>query len=229
MTKNFDWKEVAGQCDYRFPESHDIEKYEDDLVSIGADLKPATLINAYSNGYFPMEVDDENRHRVLAWFSPVNRGIIPLENLRVTKSMNKSAKKYTTSIDKCFEDVMRSCMNTKRKGGWITEDFIASYVQLYEMGFAHSVEVFEEGYLVGGLYGVAIGGFFAGESMFSAKRDASKVALMHLVDHMRSQNATLLDTQWLTDHLSTLGAIEIPRAEYIRRLSEAIVRPSIKW
>lgn len=229
MTKNSNWQEIANECEYQFPDLKEVDTKYGDLIIIGADLKPSTLIQAYSQGYFPMEVKDESNHKVLGWFSPVERGIIPLNNLRITKSMKQSYKKYSVTIDKCFEDVMRGCMNSDRKGGWINEEFIESYCLLHEMGLAHSVEVHLNNNLVGGLYGVSIGGFYAGESMFSTSRDASKVALMKLVEHMNDQGAKLLDTQWLTDHLASLGAVEVPRSEYLVQLRNAKAQPSIIW
>lgn len=229
MIKSSNWQEIAAQCEYQFPDLEEVDDKYGDLITIGADLKPSTLIYAYSQGYFPMEVKDENNHKVLGWFSPLQRGTFPLDKLRITRSMRQSAKKYETRIDSSFEEVMRGCMTAKRKGGWINEEFISSYVALHKLGFAHSVEVFEDKKLVGGLYGVGFGGFFAGESMFSKSRDASKVALMKLVDHLNLKNAKLLDTQWLTDHLASLGAVEMPRPRYLALLHEAISQPSIIW
>ena len=159
----------------------------------------------------------------LGWWSPDPRGIIPLEGLRVTKSLRQSLKKFDVRVDTCFEQVVRGCGDPRRPDGWITNDFVRAYVRLHELGWAHSVEVFDrEGQLAGGLYGVRIERFFAGESMFHRQRDASKVALVALVDLMLETGMTLLDTQWLTDHLESLGAVELPRREYLRRLAAAI-------
>ena len=133
------------------------------------------------------------------------------------------AKRFEVRIDTCFAAVMRACGNPSREDGWITEEFIAAYTRLHELGWAHSVEVFDrEGQLAGGLYGVRVGGLFAGESMFHAQRDASKVALMALVQLMRDTGLQLLDVQWCTEHLASLGAIEVPRAEYLSRLAGAL-------
>jgi leucyl/phenylalanyl-tRNA--protein transferase len=160
---------------------------------------------------------------VIGWWSPDPRGVIPLDGLRVTRSMRQSAKRFEIRLNTCFLDVIRGCADPAREDGWITAEFIAAYSQLHELGWAHSVEVFDQaGELAGGLYGVRIDGLFAGESMFHRQRDASKVALMACVDVMRASGMTLLDVQWRTEHLATLGAIAIPRAEYLARVSEAV-------
>jgi len=162
----------------------------------------------------------------LGWWSPERRGIVPLDGLRVTKSMRQSAKRFEIRVDTAFVDVMRACGDPSREDGWITPEFIAAYTTLHQLGWAHSVEVFDrQGALAGGLYGVRINGLFAGESMFHAQRDASKVALMALVDLMRTSGMQLLDVQWCTEHLASLGAVDIPRREYLERLSQT-ARPS---
>lgn len=187
----------------------------------GADLEPATLIDAYCRGLFPMLVS--GLPDLLGWWSPDPRGIIPLDGLRVTKSLRQSAKKFEVRVDTCFDQVMQGCADPSREDGWITDDFIDAYVRLHEFGWAHSIEVFDrDGRLAGGLYGVRIGRFFAGESMFRRQRDASKVALMALVGLMRESGMALLDTQWCTEHLASLGAVEIPRTEYLALLADAI-------
>jgi leucyl/phenylalanyl-tRNA--protein transferase len=160
---------------------------------------------------------------VLGWWSPDPRGILPLDRLRVTRSMRQSAKRYEIRVDTCFGRVIRGCADPSREGGWISEHFITAYTRLHELGWAHSVEVFDrDGQLAGGLYGVRIDGFFAGESMFHFKRDASKVALMALVDLMRTSGMALLDVQWCSDHLASLGAVAIARQEYLVRLADAV-------
>ena len=195
---------------------------DQDLVCGGADLEPSTLIDAYSRGLFPMLVAGLD---VLGWWSPDPRCILPLDHLRVSRSLRQSAKKFDVRIDTCFSEVMRRCADSSRRDGWITEDFIDAYTQLHRMGWAHSVEVFNaRGELAGGLYGVRIDDFFAGESMFHRERDASKVALVALVTLMRESGMTLLDTQWRTEHLASLGGVDIPRAEYLTRLAQAIGR-----
>jgi leucyl/phenylalanyl-tRNA--protein transferase len=193
---------------------------DSDLVTVGGDLEPSTLIHAYRQGIFPMEVT--GMPGVVGWWSPDPRGIVPLDGLRVTRSMRQSARRFDVRIDTSFGRVIRACADPSREDGWITRDFVAAYERLHGLGWAHSVEVFDrEGELAGGLYGVRVGGMFAGESMFHHKRDASKVALMALVDLMRESGMTLLDVQWCTDHLASLGAVAIPRADYLARLETA--------
>jgi len=208
-----------GPSVWRFPPLSD--RSDLDLIAVGGDLDPPTVIGAYRQGLFPMIV--EMPEPTLGWWSPDPRGILPLDRLRVTRSLKQSAKRYDVRIDTCFRDVMRHCANPSRESGWITADFMAAYTTLHELGWAHSVEVFDrEGRLAGGLYGVRINRFFAGESMFHLQRDASKVALMALVGLMRDAGMTLLDVQWRTEHLTSLGAIEIGRRDYLRLLAEAL-------
>jgi leucyl/phenylalanyl-tRNA--protein transferase len=194
---------------------------EDDLVAVGAELDPSTIVDGYRVGLFPMIV--EIPERVIGWWSPNPRGILPLDGLKISHSLRRSAKQFDVRVDTCLPEVIRGCADPSRTHGWITADFEDAYVALHTLGWVHSVEVFDrEGMLAGGLYGVRIGRMFAGESMFSRRRDASKVALMALVDLMNGSDMTLLDVQWCTDHLASLGAIEIPRQEYLARLAEAI-------
>lgn len=194
---------------------------EGDLVSVGGDLEPETLVDAYRRGIFPMEVT--GLPQVVGWWSPDPRGILPLDGLRVTRSLRQSAKRYEIRVDTCFDAVIRGCADPSRDDGWITDAFIAAYTRLHTMGWAHSIETFDrEGQLAGGLYGVAVGGLFAGESMFHRQRDASKVALIGLVEIMRQRGMTLLDVQWCTDHLASLGAIAIPRRDYLARAACAV-------
>jgi leucyl/phenylalanyl-tRNA--protein transferase len=192
-----------------------------DLVGVGGDLEPSTIVNAYRRGIFPMEVS--GGAGVLGWWSPDPRGIVPLDGLRVTRSMRQSARQYDVRVDTCFAQVIRACADPAREDGWINEDFIAAYTRLHELGWAHSVEIFDRvGQLAGGLYGVRVDGLFAGESMFHLRRDASKVALMALVELMRATGMPLLDVQWCTDHLASLGAVAIARDEYFSRLADAL-------
>lgn len=200
---------------------------DDDLVAAGGDLEPETLVDAYRRGLFPMPLDAPaaagSSSPVLSWWSPDPRGILPLDGLRVTRSLRHSAKRYEVRVDSCFRAVVDGCANPAREHGWINRDFADAYARLHDLGWAHSVEVFDrQGALAGGLYGVKIGGLFAGESMFSTGRDASKVALVALVGLMREDGMALLDVQWCTDHLATLGAIEVPRAAYLRHLARAV-------
>jgi leucyl/phenylalanyl-tRNA--protein transferase len=194
---------------------------DNDLIAVGGDLEPATLLNAYRRGIFPMEVTALQKR--LGWWSPDPRGIVPLDRLRITKSMRQSAKRFEIRVDTRFVDVMRACGDPSREDGWITEEFVSAYTRLHQLGWAHSVEVFDrEGRLAGGLYGVRVSGLFAGESMFHAQRDASKVALMALVQLMRDSGMRLLDVQWCTAHLASLGSIELARPQYLSLLAEAL-------
>ena len=155
------------------------------MIAAGGDLEPATVIAAYRCGLFPMVLEELGG--ALAWWSPDPRGILPLDHLRVTRSLRQSAKRYDVRVDTCFEEVIRACADPARESGWITPAFIDAYTMLHRLGWAHSVEVFDRsGRLAGGLYGVRVAGLFAGESMFYAQRDASKVALMALVGMMRA-------------------------------------------
>jgi leucyl/phenylalanyl-tRNA---protein transferase len=198
---------------------------DSDLVTIGGDLEPPTLIDAYRRGMFPMGADE--LPGILPWWSPNPRGILPLDALRVTRSMRQSARRFEIRVDTSFARVIRGCAS--HDDTWITEDFIEAYTRLHELGWAHSVEVFDRaGELAGGLYGMRIDGLFSGESMFHIQRDGSKVALMALVDLMRSSGMSLLDVQWLTEHLASLGAIEIPRTVYLKRLTNATLHACIR-
>jgi leucyl/phenylalanyl-tRNA--protein transferase len=193
---------------------------DSDIVAIGADLEPGTLLAAYRAGLFPMPY----HKRRVAWFSPDPRGIVPLDGIHVSRSLRRSMRRFEVRINTRFVDVMRGCADPARKGGWINRDFVNAYTRLHELGWAHSVEVYdlENGDLVGGLYGVRIKGLFAGESMFHRATDASKVALVHLVDWFAATGGTLLDVQWTTPHLATLGAVDVPRSEYLEMLERAV-------
>jgi leucyl/phenylalanyl-tRNA--protein transferase len=174
---------------------------------------------------FPMGVGERSDH--LGWWSPNPRGILPLDGLRVTRSMRQSAKRFEIRVDTCFTRVMRACADPSRGGSWITGEFIEGYTRLHELGWAHSVEVFDRrGELAGGLYGLRIDGCFSGESMFHIQRDASKVALMALVDLMRSSRMTLLDVQWCSEHLAWRGGLDIARTEYLARHAAALREPT---
>jgi leucyl/phenylalanyl-tRNA--protein transferase len=190
------------------------------VVGLGADLEPGTLLAAYRVGLFPMPVA---RGRRLAWWSPDPRGIIPVDGLRVTRSLRRSCRRYEVRVDTAFGQVVEACASTDRDGGWITADVTLAYQRLHELGWAHSVETWnDDGELVGGLYGVSIGGFFAGESMFHRERDASKVALVELVNRLDLYGADLLDVQWTTHHLRSLGAVDVPRDKYLELLAIAL-------
>jgi leucyl/phenylalanyl-tRNA--protein transferase len=192
---------------------------EGEIVGIGADLAPGTLLAAYRSGLFPMRL---GANGPLAWWSPDPRGVIPIDGLHVSRSLRRSCTKFDIRVDRAFEDVMRGCADPRRPHGWIDEEFIRSYVALHELGWAHSVEAWSGDELAGGVYGVAIGGLFAAESMFHRARDASKVALVALVELLHKGGGTLLDVQWTTPHLVSLGAIDVTRDRYLRLLDAAL-------
>jgi leucyl/phenylalanyl-tRNA---protein transferase len=193
------------------------------LVGIGADLEPGTVLAAYRQGLFPMPIGIGTGHEVLGWWSPDPRGVLPLDGLRVSRSLQRSCRDLEVRVDTAFADVVAACAGP-RPGRWITDDVAAAYRRLHDLGWAHSVETWHDGRLVGGLYGIGIGGFFAGESMFHRARDASKVALVGLVSLLREGGASLLDVQWTTPHLASLGAVDVPRDRYLELLAGALTR-----
>jgi leucyl/phenylalanyl-tRNA--protein transferase len=204
----------------------------DDVVAVGADLEPGTLLSAYRTGLFPMPLDVPGRRSAMGWWSPDPRAIIPLDGLHVSRSLARSCRRFEVRVDTAFAAVARACADPDRPGRWITSDILDAYHALHELGWAHSVEAWAPGagpsgedLLAGGLYGVAIGGFFAGESMFHHRSDASKVALVALVELLASGGATLLDVQWRTPHLARLGAVDVSRDRYLELLADATVRP----
>ena len=204
----------------------DPESVDDDVIAFGADLEPGTVLAAYRHGLFPMHIEAQ-----LAWWSPVHRGVIPLDGVRISRSLRRSMARFEIRIDTAFEEVIDACGDPGREGRWINEEIRAAYVELHRLGWVHSVEAWslEDGQLAGGLYGIATGGLFAGESMFHRQRDASKAALVGLVDALGGPAAVaegrVLDVLWVTDHLATLGAIALPRPTYLRRLTRALRLP----
>ncbi len=210
---------------WSFPPADSADRHG--VVGVGADLEPGTLLAAYRAGLFPMPAHGRGRARAqMAWWSPDPRGILPLDGLRVTRSMRQSRRRYEVRVDTAFGAVVEACADPGRDGAWITAEIQAAYGRLHELGWAHSVETWSPaGELVGGLYGVAIGGLFAGESMFHHGRDASKVALMGLVEVLTHGGGALLDVQWTTAHLASLGAIDVDRRDYLRRLADAVSHP----
>ena len=206
----------------------------EDFLGVGADLAPATLLAAYRSGVFPMP-PVSRRRSAMGWWSPDPRGIIPLDGLHVSRSLRASRRRFVVRVDTAYDEVVRGCADPRRPGGWIRADVIAAYRRLHEMGWVHSVEAWSvrpDGTerLAGGLYGVAVGGLFAGESMFHGPqrgdRDASKVALVALVEMLRaSEGSRLLDVQWATDHLVSLGAVEVARPAYLDLLAHALALP----
>jgi leucyl/phenylalanyl-tRNA--protein transferase len=192
------------------------------LVAVGGDLSPDRLLWAYSEGIFPWYDDS----MPICWWSPDPRAIFELEQFRPSRRLQRTYRsgRFRLTINRAFASVIRGCAYRPGEGTWITPDMIAAYEQLHRMGYAHSIEAWQDGELAGGLYGVALGGLFAGESMFYLRRDASKVALLHLVKRLRECGFALFDTQFLTEHTARLGATEIPRQEYLRRLRAALAR-----
>jgi leucyl/phenylalanyl-tRNA--protein transferase len=198
---------------------------DDDLVGIGADLEPGTVLAAYRSGLFPMHLSGQ---RLVGWWSPAQRGVLPLESLVVSRSLRQSCRRFEVRFDTAFDEVLMACADPSRDGAWINTEIRTAYNRLHDLGWAHSVECWDpdSDTLVGGLYGVHLNGLFAGESMFHRVTDASKVALVGLVEHLRTIGVVLLDVQWLTEHLASLGAVEIPRAEYLQRLEAALDTPT---
>jgi len=196
-----------------------------EVVGVGADLAPGTLLAAYSSGLFPMRLD--GLAGPLGWWSPDPRGILPLDGLRVSRSLRRSCRRYDVQVDSAFDEVVAGCAGGHRAGAWIDAEVRAAYGELHRLGWAHSVEAWAGDRLVGGLYGVAIGGLFAGESMFHRARDASKVALVALVELLRADGEAdrLLDVQWSTPHLAGLGVVEVSRRRYLRLLRRAVDLP----
>lgn len=228
-------------CRWGFPAGDEMP--DADLVAIGADLEPSTLIAAYRAGIFPMPIggplrgvpirllrrplnaplNARRREPVMGWWSPVERGVLEPADLVVSRSLRRSTRRYTVTVDEAFAEVVGRCATLPRRGGWISPGIIGAYVRLHELGWAHSVEARDEsGRIVGGLYGVRIGRLFAGESMFHLERDASKVALVHLVELMGGDGPSLIDVQWVTPHLESLGVVPLPRDGYLRRLPSLV-------
>jgi leucyl/phenylalanyl-tRNA---protein transferase len=203
---------------FRFP--HASAADEDGFLAVGGDLRPGTLLLAYGNGIFPWTTNP------ITWWSPDPRAIIPLGGLHVSRSLRKLIRQadFSLSFDQAFRKVMEGCAAPRpnREETWISPRFITAYTRLHGLGHAHSVEVWRGDRLVGGLYGVSIGGFFAGESMYSEAKNASKVALFAMEERLRKCGYVLFDVQLMTAHLRSMGAIEIPRVEYLQRLRLAV-------
>lgn len=195
------------------------------LLAIGGDLNVETLRLAYTSGIFPWPVEDYP----ILWFAPQKRSILPFDEFHIPRSLQKQLRRtsFELRIDTAFERVIESCAAQRRdaEGTWITDEMLCAYTDLHRAGDAHSVETYLDGELVGGLYGVAFGAYFAGESMFHAVSGASKAAVIHLVSHLRARGARWLDTQMLTPLFQSFGAREISRAEFMGQLEEALSRP----
>jgi leucyl/phenylalanyl-tRNA--protein transferase len=189
------------------------------LVAVGGDLRPETLLEAYRRGVFPWY--DESLP--VCWWSPDPRAIIPLDEFHVSRRLGRTirAGRYTVTVNRDFSAVMRGC-SIRAEGTWITPDMLEGYERLHELGHAHSVETWRDDELAGGVYGVSLGGLFSAESMFHLHSDASSVALVTLVERLRARGYALLDVQMVTEHTAKLGAVEIPRRDYLKRLRHAI-------
>ena len=203
--------------DYKFPSPQSATNKG--VVAVGGDLNPLRILEAYKNGIFPWFNDDEN----LMWWSPDPRMILFPEKIKISKSFKSFLKKkeYRVSFNENFEDVIESCSNIKRvnqKGTWITNGLKQSFIKLHQMGYAHSVEVWQNGVIIGGLYGLDLGNIFCGESMFSIKSNASKVGLYFLCQELKHNNYRFIDCQVPSQHLRTLGAVEISRDNFLKKL-----------
>lgn len=199
-----------------------LEMMNDDLVAVGGDFHPQRLINAYENGIFPWFIDEYNH---IHWYSPQKRMVLYPHEMKVSKSLKKSIKNkgFVVKSNENFKKVMKSCANIKRKHEdetWISDEFIQAYTNLFELGYAFSIECYLDDELVGGLYGIMIGDVFCGESMFAKVSDASKVAFYHLCNQARKNGIKLIDCQVHNEHLASLGAREITREEYFKIIKE---------
>jgi len=196
---------------------------KDDLVGIGADLEPGTVLMAYRAGLFPMGIGHDGDPPT-GWWSPDPRGVLLPGDLRISRSLRASARRFEIRVDTAFADVIAGCADPARDGCWITPEITAAYTRLHELGWAHSVEAWRDGELAGGLYGLAIGGLFAGESMFHRMTDASKCALVGLADLVFADGdpRRMIDVQWATPHLASLGVTAIPRGGYVGRLERSL-------
>lgn len=191
----------------------------DGPVAIGADLEPGTLLEAYSRGLFPMPMG----RRRIAWFSPDPRGVLLPNRVHVSRSLRRSMRHFEVRVDTAFAEVVDGCADPRRPHGWIDGSIRAAYQRLHEMGWAHSVEIFLDDRLAGGLYGVGIGGLFAAESKFHRVTDASKAAVVALCRIMAEVDSSIIDVQWATPHLMTLGVVEVPRHDYLRSINDAMM------
>lgn len=216
---------------YQLPEEivfpHPEEAEKDGLLAVGGDLRPERLLTAYANGIFPWYADENP----VLWWSPDPRLILYPEEIKVSKSLKQSlrSKKIKVSADTAFEQVIRACAVVPRgddEGTWIVDEMLEAYIRLHQLGFAHSIEVWKDEKLVGGLYGVSIGAAFFGESMFYKERDASKVALFHLCEFCKRKGIELIDAQVQTDHLQRMGAVLIPREHFLEKLEDLVQKPT---
>ncbi len=201
-----------------------------DIIAVGTDYRPGTILAAYRVGIFPWPQGEARasgaREDAVGWFSPDPRTILPLDSLHWSRSLRRTLRRhpFRVTIDGAFRETMEACGQERKDGTWITRGMLDAYEELHRLGWAHSLEVWEGDELVGGIYGIAIGGAFAGESMFHRRTDASKIAFATLAERLRDGGYELFDAQVMNPHLASLGCVEIPRAEYLRRLARAIVK-----
>ena len=191
-----------------------------ELVAVGADLSPGMLLAGYRSGVFAMPDGD-----LLGWWSPDPRGVLPPRGVHVSRSLRRALSRFEVSVDLAFDEVVAACADPRRPHGWISPEYSSAYRALHDLGWAHSIEVWDaSGALAGGLFGVEVGGLFAGESKFHVSTDASKVAVVALADLLGADGdpRRIIDVQWCTDHLARLGAVEVPRAAYLRALPAAM-------
>ncbi len=200
----------------------DAEVDESGLVAIGADLEPGTLLGAYRHGFFPMPIETGGP---FGWWSPDPRGVLEPRAMRVSRSLRRSMRRFEIRVDTAFDDVIDGCADPARPYGWIDDRIRVAYRRLHELGWAHSVETWSDNRLVGGLYGIAVGGLFAAESKFHTMTDASKAAVAALAAGLVDDHPRIIDVQWRTDHLATLGVVDISREQYLQRLSEVLESP----
>ena len=196
------------------------------MVAVGADVDPGTLLAAYRYGLFPMPMETGGP---MAWWSPDPRGVLDPGGMRLSRSLRRSTARYEIRVDTAFPEVLEACADPAREHGWIDGRIASAYVELHRLGWAHSVEAWDADGLAGGLYGVAIGGLFAGESMFHRRIDASKVALTGLVDLLGNGSDRLVDVQWCTPHLARLGAVELSREAYLEVLPDLTLATGPNW
>ncbi len=206
----------------------DLTEVEDgeDLVGVGGDLRSGTLVEAYRSGVFPMGLGELGA-RPMGWWSPDPRGVLLPGGVHVSRSLRRSLRQFETRVDTAFDEVVAACADPSREGRWITQEVVDAYTELHALGWAHSIETWLDGELVGGLYGLAVGGLFAGESMFHRVTDASKAAVLAMAGFVFADGdpRRIIDVQWATDHLRTLGVVTISRQEYLRHLEEAVALP----
>lgn len=193
------------------------------LTYSGSAWDPDVILAAYRRGLFPMPFEIDNEFQSIGWWSPYERAIFYPDQIRVTRSLRRALPRFTVTFNQAFEQVVQACADPSRPQGWIDANVLAAYGKLHKAGFAHSVEVWQQGELVGGLYGLAIGGVFAGESMFHKVTNASKAALVHLGRWLDDGQGRIIDSQWMTDHLSSMGAVAISREQYCDLLTSKLV------